>query len=507
MADETYDVIVIGAGPTGENVADRAIRGGLTAAIVEAELVGGECSYWACMPSKALLRPADVVAEAGAVRGVAGARLNPAEVLARRDSFAHGWKDDSQVEWLTGAKIDLFRGHGRIAGERLVTVGDLSLHARQAVVIATGTRAVVLDSLAGVRPWTSREATSAHAVPGRLIIVGGGVVGCEMAAAWSALCAEVTLISRGPLLGRLPDFAGEFVAEGLREAGVDVRIGVDVTGATRAGGTRGTNDAGDAGDAGAGAGEAGAGAGAGDAGAGAGVGGAGAGDAGGGGGGGSVRLALSDGGSVEGDEVLSAVGRSAHTGDLGLETVGLAPGSWLDVDDTMRVAGVDGGWLYAAGDVNHLALLTHMGKYQARVCGDAIAARAGGREPTVRDRSSKTCVPQVIFTIPEVAAVGLTAPEAEAAGRRVRVVEYEIGSVAGAKLFADEYRGHAQMVVDEDRRTIVGMTLAGHGVGETIHAATIAVAGEVTLDRLWHAVPSYPTISEFWLRLLETYGL
>jgi dihydrolipoamide dehydrogenase len=466
MADETYDVIVIGAGPTGENVADRAIRGGLTAAIVETELVGGECSYWACMPSKALLRPADVVAEAGAVRGVAGARLNPAEVLARRDSFAHGWKDDSQVEWLTGAKIDLFRGHGRIAGERLVTVGGLALHARQAVVIATGTRAVVLDSLAGVKPWTSREATSAHAVPGRLVIVGGGVVGCEMAAAWSALCAEVTLISRGPLLERLPDFAGEFVAAGLREAGVDVRIGVDVTGATRAGGAGGA-----------------------------------------GGGGGSVTLALSDGGSIEADEVLSAVGRSAHTGDIGLETVGLAPGSWLDVDDTMRVGGVDGGWLYAAGDVNHLALLTHMGKYQARICGDAIAARAGGREPTVRDRSSKTCVPQVIFTIPEVATVGLTAQEAEAAGRRVRVVEYEIGQVAGAKLFADEYRGHAQMVVDEDRRTIVGMTLAGHGVGETIHAATIAVAGEVPLDRLWHAVPSYPTISEIWLRLLETYGL
>ena len=482
MADETYDVIVIGAGPTGENVADRAIRGGLTAAIVEAELVGGECSYWACMPSKALLRPADVVAEAGAVRGVAGARLNPAEVLARRDSFAHGWKDDSQVEWLTGAKIDLFRGHGRISGERLVTVGDVSLHARQAVVIATGTRAVVLDSLAGVDPWTSREATSAHAVPGRLVIVGGGVVGCEMAAAWSALCSEVTLISRGPLLERLPDFAGEFVAAGLREAGVDVRIGVDVTGATRAGGS---------GDVGDGAGEASAG----------------ASDAGAGAGRGAVTLTLSDGSSIEADEVLSAVGRSAHTGDIGLEAVGLAPGSWLDVDDTMRVTGVDGGWLYAAGDVNHLALLTHMGKYQARVCGDAIAARAGGREPTVRDRSSKTCVPQVIFTIPEVAAVGLTAREAEAAGRRVRVVEYEIGSVAGAKLFADEYRGRAQMVVDEDRRTIVGMTLTGHGVGETIHAATIAVAGEVTLDRLWHAVPSYPTISEIWLRLLETYGL
>jgi pyruvate/2-oxoglutarate dehydrogenase complex dihydrolipoamide dehydrogenase (E3) component len=481
MADETYDVIVIGAGPTGENVADRAVRGGLTAVVVEAELVGGECSYWACMPSKALLRPADVVAEAGAVRGVAGARLNPAEVLARRDSFTHGWKDDGQVEWLTGAKIDLVRGHGRIAGERLVTVGDLTLHARQAVVIATGTRAVVLDSLAAVDPWTSREATSAPAVPGRLVIVGGGVVGCEMAAAWSALCAEVTLISRGPLLDRLPGFAGEFVAAGLREAGVDVRIGVDVTRATRAAGTGGTNDAGEAVEAGV--------------------------DGARGARGGTVALTLSDGSSLEADEVLSAVGRSAHTGDIGLKTVGLVPGSWLDVDDTMRVTGVDGGWLYAAGDVNHLALLTHMGKYQARVCGDAIAARAGGREPTVRDRSSKTCVPQVIFTIPEVASVGLTAPEAEAAGRRVRVVEYELGNVAGAKLFADQYQGRAQMVVDEDRRTIVGLTLAGHGVGEMIHAATIAVAGEVPLDRLWHAVPSYPTISEIWLRLLEAYGL
>ena len=457
MADQTYDVIVIGAGPTGENVADRAVRGGLTAVIVEDELVGGECSYWACMPSKALLRPADVVAEAGAVRGVAGARLNPAEVLARRDWFAHGWKDDGQVEWLTGAKIDLVRGHGRIAGTRLVTVGDVTLHARQAVVVATGTRAVVLDSLAGVDPWTSREATSAHAVPGRLVIVGGGVVGCEMAAAWSALCAEVTLICRGRLLDRLPEFAGEFVAAGLREAGVDVRIGVDVIGATRAGG--------------------------------------------------AVTVRLSDGTSVEADEVLCAVGRSPRTGDIGLEEVGLKPGSWLEVDDTMRVTGVDGGWLYAAGDVNHLALLTHMGKYQARVCGDAIAARARDQEPAVRDRSSKTCVPQVVFTIPEVAAVGLTAEQAEAAGHRVRVVEYDLGHVAGAKLFADEYQGHAQMVVDEDRLTLLGMTLAGHGVGETIHAATIAVAGEVPLDRLWHAVPAYPTISEIWLRLLETYGL
>ena len=455
MASDSYDVIVIGAGPTGENAADRAVRGGLTALIVESELVGGECSYWACMPSKALLRPVGAVAEAAAVRGVTGARLEPAEVLKRRDSFAHDWKDDGQVKWLDGAGIDLLRGHARLTGERQVSVGGATITARHAVVIATGTGAVVPPALRGVRPWTSREATSATTVPGRLAIVGGGVVGVEMAAAWSALGSQVTLISRGGLLDRVPAFAGELVAAGLRHAGVDVRTGVNVTAATRAGD------------------------------------------------GGPVTLTLDDGTTAEADEVLGAVGRYPKTGDIGLSTVGLEDGQWLEVDDTMRVAAVPGGWLYAAGDVNHLALLTHMGKYQARICGDAIAARAAGREPAVRDIASKTRVPQVVFTIPEVAAVGVTAAQAEAAGMQVRVVEYEIGNVAGAGLFADDYRGHAQLVVDEDRQVIVGLTLAGPGVGEMIHAATIAVVGEVPLSRLWHAVPSYPTMSELWLRLLD----
>jgi pyruvate/2-oxoglutarate dehydrogenase complex dihydrolipoamide dehydrogenase (E3) component len=470
MADETYDVIVIGAGPTGENVAARAVRGGLTAVIVESELVGGECSYWACMPSKALLRPVTVVSEAGAVQGVAGARIEVAGVLKRRDSFTHDWKDDGQVEWLHGAKIDLVRGHGRLAGERTVSVGDTAsaentvssestvLHARHAVAVATGTDAVVLPALADVRPWTSREATSSQSVPGRLAIVGGGVVGCEMAAAWSGLGSRVTLISAGGLLDRVPSFAGDLVAAGLRDAGVDVRLRTSVQTATRAAT-------------------------------------------------GPVTLTLTDGTSVEADEVLSAVGRSPRTTDLGLDTVGLRPGSWLPVDDTLRVDGVDGGWLYAAGDVNHLALLTHMGKYQARICGDAIAARAAGREPAVRDLASRSWVPQVIFTVPEVASVGLTAEQASQAKLRVRVVEYDIGNVAGASLYADGYQGRAQMVVDEDRQVVVGLTLAGPGVGELIHSATIAVAGEVPLSRLWHAVPSYPTISELWLRLLETYGL
>jgi dihydrolipoamide dehydrogenase len=277
-----------------------------------------------------------------------------------------------------------------------------------------------------------------------------------MAAAWSALGSRVTLLARGGLLERLPGFAGELVAKGLADSGVDVRLGVGVTGATRDG---------------------------------------------------SVALTLDDGTTVDAAEVLAATGRAPRTGDIGLESIGLSPGSWLDVDDTMRVTAVDGGWLYASGDVNHLALLTHMGKYQARICGDAIAARAKGAEPAVRDRSSRTCIPQVIFTLPEVGAVGLTREQAESAGHIVRVVEYEIGDVAGASLFADGYEGRAQMVVDERAETILGVTLAGPGVGEMIHAATIAVAGQVPLDRLWHAVPSYPTMSEVWLRLLETYGL
>jgi pyruvate/2-oxoglutarate dehydrogenase complex dihydrolipoamide dehydrogenase (E3) component len=457
-----YDVIVLGAGPTGENVAQRAVRGGLTAAIVESELVGGECSYWACMPSKALLRPVAAVAEAAHVRGVTGAALDVPQVLARRDSFASDWKDDGQVEWVKNAGIELVRGPGRIAGERRVKVGDAELAARHAVVVCTGTRAVVPPALADVNPWTSREVTSARAVPGRLAIVGGGVVGAEMAAAWQALGARVTLLSRKRLLDRVPEFAGDLVARGLRDAGVDVRTGVDVTAARRGAG----------GDAGA-----------------------------------PVTITLDDGTSVEADEVLAATGRAPRTEDIGLESVGLAPGSWLDVDDTMRVPAVAGGWLYAAGDVNHLTLLTHMGKYQARICGDAIAARASGREPAVTDKSSVTCVPQVVFTIPEVATVGLSAEQAQARGMTVRVIDYELGKVAGAALFADGYTGHAQMIVDESRQTIVGMTLAGPGVGEMIHAATIAVAGEIPLERLWHAVPSYPTMSEVWLRLLEAYGL
>ncbi len=460
MTDE-YDVLVIGAGPAGENVADRAVKKGLTAAIIESELVGGECSYWACMPSKALLRPVTAADDARHVEGVRGATLDPAGVLDRRDGFASHWKDDGQVSWLAGAHIDLIRGQARLTGPKTVSVNGTELRARHAVAVATGTDALIppIPGLAEARPWTSREVTSAPAAPRRLAIIGGGVVGCEMATAWQALGTQVTLIARGRLLAGTEEFAGQLVGDGLRQAGVDVRAGVKTTAVHRAGD------------------------------------------------GGPVTLTLDDGGTVEADEVLAATGRTPRTGDIGLDAVGLEPGSWLDVDDTMRVTAVEGGWLYATGDVNHLALLTHMGKYQARICGDAIAARAHGAEPAVTDQADRSAVPQVIFTQPEVASVGPTAASARADGRNIRVVDYDLGAVAGSKLFADGYTGQARMVVDEDRRTMIGATLAGPGAGELIHAATVAVAGQVPLDRLWHAVPSYPTMSEIWLRLLETYGL
>ncbi|MET4921388.1 NAD(P)/FAD-dependent oxidoreductase [Streptomyces sp. PSRA5] len=468
-----YDVVVLGAGPVGENVADRVRAAGLSAAIVESELVGGECSYWACMPSKALLRPVIARAEARRVPGLSPSVQGPLDtraVLAHRDEYTSHWKDDGQVAWLDSIGVILHRGQGRLDGKKRVTVTDAQggvrvLTARHAVAVCTGTSAVVPDlpGLAGAKPWTSREATSSPSVPDRLVVVGGGVVGVEMATAYRGFGSDVTLLVRGDgLLPRMEPFVSELVTESLTEAGASVRMGVSVASVERDGGS------------------------------------------------GPVTVTLDNGERIEADEILFATGRAPRTEDIGLDTVGLKAGSWLTVDDSCRVEGSD--WLYAVGDVNHRALLTHQGKYQARVAGAAIGARAQHVPLLETDRwgahtatADHDAVPQVVFTDPEVASVGLTLKEAEAAGRRVRAVDYDIANVAGAGLYADGYRGRARMIVDLDTETLRGVTFVGPGVGELLHSATVAVAGEVPIDRLWHAVPSYPTISEVWLRLLETY--
>ena len=210
-------------------------------------------------------------------------------------------------------------------------------------------------------------------------------------------------------------------------------------------------------------------------------------------------MSLDDGDVVEADEVLVAIGRTPSTADLGLETVGLEPGKHVRVDESLRVPGFD--WLYAIGDVNGRALLTHMGKYQARLAADAIL----GKE--VRLRADGASSPRVIFTDPQVGAVGLTLAGAEEAGLRVRKVDVETSGNAGGSFVGRGAPGTARIVVDEDRRVVVGATITGAEIAEALHAATIAVVGEVPLDDLWHAVPAFPTRSELWLRLLEAYGL
>ncbi|MFC8381736.1 dihydrolipoyl dehydrogenase family protein [Nocardia sp. NPDC057272] len=470
-----YDVIVLGAGPVGENVAGRTSAAGLSTVIIESELVGGECSYWACEPSKALLRPALLHAEAALFPGVRAAMtgsLDVNEVLKHRDRMAADWNDQSQVEWLESAGITLLRGHGELDGVRRVTVrtpsGDtVRLRARHAVAVCTGSRAAMpaLLGLDAVRPWTSREATSAREVPRRLAVLGAGVVAVEMATAWRALGSEVTVIAREQrLLSRVESFAADLVADKLRAAGVDLRFGTGIVTAERAGCP---DDC--------------------------------------------VHLGLADGTRIVVDELLLATGRAPRTDDIGLETVGLNSGEWLNTDDTFTVTAVDDEWLYAVGDVNHRALLTHQGKYQARIAGAVIADRAAGHDLDTSPWGPHTgtadlvAVPQVVFTDPEIAAVGLTTEDAAMQGRTVDVIDYEIGRVAGALQHDPDYRGRARILIDPARETIVGATFVGAGVAELLHSATIAITAEVTLDRLWHAVPAFPTISEVWLRLLETY--
>ena len=461
MTGSAFDVVVIGGGPAGENVVDRCAAGGLAVALVEKELVGGECSYWGCIPSKTLVRPGDVVAAAKRAPGAAEAvngKLDAGAAFAQRDYMTNDWTDDRQLGWLHEIGAAFFRGVGRLAGERTVEVEHegkrQTLEARRAVVVATGTVPAIppIDGLAEAMAWSNRNATEARSVPRRLVVLGGGAAGIELAQAYRRLGSdEVTVLEGGPrLLGREEPFAGEEVRVAFEDEGIRVLTDVRVTAARR-------DD--------------------------------------------SVTVTLADGRELEGDELFVSVGRRAATPDLGLETLGLEPGRPVEVDGSLRAAGVEGGWLYAVGDVNGRAPLTHMGKYQARLAADAILGRDVDAFADVR------AVPRVTFTDPQVAAVGVTEADARERGVSVRTVTTPTGGVAGAYTRGNGIDGTCMLVVDEDRRVVVGAPFTGPDVQELLHSATVAIVAEVPLDTLWHAVPSFPTVSEVWLRLLEAYGL
>src|SRR5918992_236523 len=536
LEERHYDAVVIGSGPSGRTVSQRLAKNSFSVALVENELVGGDCAYWACIPSKALLRPPEALTEARKVDGsrqAAQGQLSVESTSARRDTFVDNWRDDNLTKRLREDGVEIIRGQGKLDGPRRVIVvlsnnkdstGRDNINnnnsraltkvlvANHAVVLSTGSSAVIpseIQGLAEAHPWTSRNATSAKKAPRSLAIIGDGAVACEMAHAWWALGArEVVMISRhSRILDKYEPLVSDRLAKAFKQRGISIYNNVNVREVKRINSGNASKQEN---------------------------------------GGGSVQIMLDDGNTIAAEEVLVAVGRKPNTDKVGLETVGLEPGNWLDTDDTCLVKRVDGGsgeWLYAVGDINHRALLTHVGKYQARACSTAIITRATGTHNIISNNnnnyhhdnsgldssdtsnrnnaannttfdhgntwlatSDHMAVPQVIFTDPQIASVGLTEESARSLNIHVRAVESEIGMLPGAQLHTDGYDGQAKIVVDEDRHVMVGATFIGPQVGDLLHAATIAIVAQVPLDRLWHAIPSFPTMNEVWISLLEKYG-
>jgi pyruvate/2-oxoglutarate dehydrogenase complex dihydrolipoamide dehydrogenase (E3) component len=433
------DVVVLGMGPGGEDVAGRAAEAGLSVAGVEARLLGGECPYWGCVPSKMMIRASNLLTEGRRIPGMAGAsevRADWAPVAARiRDEATDNWDDRVAVDRFVGKGGRFFRGRGRLVGPGRVAVGDEELVASRAVVIATGTRASAppLDGLAGTPYWTNHEAVEATDVPASLVVIGGGAIGLELAQVFSRFGSRVTVLEMADrLLAMEEPEASEQLSAVLAGEGVDARTGVTIE--------RVAHDAS------------------------------------------GFTVVLGDG-EVRGEQLLVATGRQADLSELGIDTVGLDPtGRFLEVDEHLRVA--DGVW--AVGDVTGKGAFTHVSMYQAKIA----AADILGRPHSPADYHA---LPRVTFTDPEVGAVGLTEAQARERGLSTRTAVSPVPESARGWIHKAGNEGFIKLVEDVDRGVLVGATSAGPNGGEVLGALAVAVHAEVPVDTLATMIYAYPT--------------
>ena len=427
-------VVVLGGGSAAEAfvAALRRLDPGASITLVERALLGGECTYWACMPSKTLLRAPELLAAAGIAPGVAAAALDVERVFWWRDQVVDGWEDSGHADWLADRSIELVRGEARVAGVGVVEAGGRRLE-YDALVIATGSSPALppLPGLDRVERWTTMDATSARAVPASLIVVGGGAAGCELAQLYRRLGAEVTLAQRGPrLLPKVDAEAAALVEETFAAEGIVLRLGTALEGVeTSASG---------------------------------------------------VRVLFADGTGAEAERLLVATGRTPNVEGLGLETLGVHVGPrGVEVDE--HLAASENVW--AIGDVTGVSLFTHVGKYQGRVAASNVAG-----QPRAADYRA---IPAVIFTDPQVAQVGTVEGEglvsaSWAVERTSRSSTYE----------RPKRKGFAKLVADPEQRVVVGAVAVGPEAGEWLQQATLAVRAQVPVDVLRDTIQPFPTFSE-----------
>ncbi len=447
---DRFDVIIIGMGCGGDTAAGRLLAAGRRVAVIERELIGGECSYWACIPSKTLLRGPEVRAEAGRAAGVATPALDWAGLRDYRDFMVRHLDDSAQVKGYEQAGATVIKDAARLAGPGQVEAGGQLLEADH-VVIATGSEPLrpAVDGLDQVTVWTNREATNVHDIPSRVLLIGGSAVGVELGEFYARMGAQTTIVQRADrLMDREDPRVGELAAEALAADGITIHTGRTVTRAQPVAG--------------------------------------------------GALITLDDGTQVETDVVILGAGRGPRTAGLGLEAAGvtLTGRGGIAVDDRCQA----GPGLWAVGDVTGVALFTHVAKYQGRVVADNILGR--GRA------ASYEGIPRVVFADPEIAAVGLTAAQAASRGISTATAEISVADSADRSwTYERDPRGAVGLLADRDRGVLVGAWAVAPLAGEWIHQAALAIRARIPIGTLLDQVAQYPTYSESYLVALEQLGL